>query len=180
MPNGGSDCCGTCWFNRTNEGKAGYPKKPRSELPAPHCEIRGLDIRAPFYTYCANHPHRNPGKVRVPIGPVFTGDSFGNRRVWQPCPDTEETRQAVLDLLGKIPEQPTSEYPIGLSLEVVIIGQVAEWGEKRALPGLERIMSFRDMPGDPGEPFARDQESLRAFAKEAHTRILQAHTGQTD
>jgi hypothetical protein len=24
MPNGGSDCCGTCWFNSTHQGQVGY------------------------------------------------------------------------------------------------------------------------------------------------------------
>lgn len=24
MPNGGSDCCGTCWFNSDNKSKAEY------------------------------------------------------------------------------------------------------------------------------------------------------------
>jgi len=24
MPNGGSDCCGTCWFNARNKGEARY------------------------------------------------------------------------------------------------------------------------------------------------------------
>jgi len=24
MPDGGSDCCGTCWFNERNKGEAGY------------------------------------------------------------------------------------------------------------------------------------------------------------
>ena len=49
MPNGGSDCCGTCWFNRSLEGKRGSANFNR-EIPS-RCEIRDLDIPDPFYTY---------------------------------------------------------------------------------------------------------------------------------
>ena len=48
MPNGGSDCCGTCWFNRSLEGQRGSANCNR-EIPS-HCEIRDLDIPDPFYT----------------------------------------------------------------------------------------------------------------------------------
>ncbi len=172
MPNGGSDCCGTCWFNRTNDGRAGFPEKPRRDRAPSYCEIRHLDVPDPFYTYCANHPHRNPGKIPVPIGPAFTGDSQGNREPLHPSPDTEEIRQAVLELLHQIPEQPTEQYPIGLSLETVIIWQLAEWEEHRALPGLERIMGFGDVPEDPDRPFARDQAQLKIAAGSARSQIL--------
>ena len=69
MPNGGSDCCGTCWFNRKNRGERDWPKHADNTLPD-HCEIRDLAIEDPFYTYCANHPHRRPERDRIPIGPV--------------------------------------------------------------------------------------------------------------
>jgi len=38
MPNGGSDCCGTCWFNARNKGEAGYGHALATE-PA-RCTIR--------------------------------------------------------------------------------------------------------------------------------------------
>ena len=60
MPNGGSDCCGTCWFNRSLEGQRGSANF-NDEIPS-HCEIRDLDIPDPFYTYCANHPCHRPGR----------------------------------------------------------------------------------------------------------------------
>ena len=69
MPNGGSDCCGTCWFNRANGGRKGSGNHDRSI--ASHCEIRDLPIRDPFYTYCANHPYRPDQREPIPIGPVF-------------------------------------------------------------------------------------------------------------
>ena len=56
MPNGGSDCCGTCWFNRQNRGKSGYPRDGEDRDDA-YCEIRDAAVENPFWTYCANHPH---------------------------------------------------------------------------------------------------------------------------
>ena len=47
MPNGGSDCCGTCWFNRTNQGERGT--QHRDESVPPYCEIRDLAIDDPFW-----------------------------------------------------------------------------------------------------------------------------------
>ncbi len=171
MPNGGSDCCGTCWLNRANEGRAGFPRTPIEERKASFCEIRDLPVDDPFYTYSANHPHRNPNRLRVPMGPVYTGDSFGNREPLHPSPDSEEDRQAVVQLLESIPEAPTEEYPIGLSLETVIIAQVAAWGERRAVPDLERISAFRDAPKDEDAWFRRDQSQLKALAADALARI---------
>src|SRR4051794_9493395 len=110
MPNGGSDCCGTCWFNRSNDGSPGDPHGP-DRRPA-FCEIRGLPIDNPFWTYCANHPHHNPGRVAIPVGPVFVCDAYPyTRRALVPCPDTEAVRAALLDLLAAMPEVPRPEYP---------------------------------------------------------------------
>ena len=98
MPNGGSDCCGTCWFNARNKGEAGYGD---ADDPEPNfCTIRGLAIENPFWTYCGNHPHRRPDRDPIPIGPVFIdagGYPYG-RKQWQPSPDTEEVRQHLLEL----------------------------------------------------------------------------------
>ena len=33
MPNGGSDCCGTCWFNRKNRGERDWHKHVDNTLP---------------------------------------------------------------------------------------------------------------------------------------------------
>ena len=30
MPNGGSDNCGTCWFNERNKGEVGFDPEPGS------------------------------------------------------------------------------------------------------------------------------------------------------
>jgi len=140
MPNGGSDCCGTCWFNAKNKGEAGYAhtKDPEPDF----CVIRGSAIEEPFYTYCGNHPHRNPAKSRYPVGPVYTGDPFGNREVWITLPDTPENRRNHLEILRGVDMRSAGEYPMGLPLCAVVIHQLAEWGETQAVPELERILAL--------------------------------------
>ena len=49
MPNGGSDCCGTCWFNRTNKGERDWLRHSDESIK-PYCDIRGQAIEDPFYT----------------------------------------------------------------------------------------------------------------------------------
>jgi hypothetical protein len=137
VPNGGSDCCGTCWFNLRNKGEAGYE---HVHDPEPHrCVIRNVDIANPFYTYCANHPHRNPARLAVPIGPVYTGDSQGNREVWLALEDTRENREAHLKLLEALCEATPDEYPLGKSMLMIVIEQLAAWGETRAIPLIRRV-----------------------------------------
>lgn len=141
MPNGGSDCCGTCWFNRRNAGERGYQRADSAEND--YCEIRDLPIESPFYTYCANHPHRRPDRDPIPIGPVerFAGDYSTNaREVWQPSPDTEEIRQHLLELLSEIYLHiPADRYPIGTSLGTAIMRQLGEFREERAVRDLQWI-----------------------------------------
>jgi hypothetical protein len=137
MPNGGSDCCGTCWFNLRNKGEAGYD---HAKDPEPNrCVIRNIDISDPYYTYCANHPHRNPARLTVPIGAVYTGDSQGEREVWLALEGSRENREAHLELLRALTETTPDEYPLGKSTLTSVIEQLAAWGETRAVPLLERV-----------------------------------------
>lgn len=136
MPNGGPDCCGTCWFNRRNRGEAGY-KHADDRSIEPYCEIRDVLIENPFYTYCANHPHRRPDRDPIPIGPITRPHGGYNpsysREVWIPSPDTEEIRLHLLDLLGEIFTHVSKDlYPIGPDLGGVVIWQLGEFREKRA------------------------------------------------
>ena len=140
MPNGGSDCCGTCWFNSANKGKAGYPPKDRN-LPH-YCEIRDLDIENPFYTYCANHPHHRPDRDPIPIGPVhsavYAGAGMYGREPWEPSPDSEEIRQHLLDLI-RLPEEEADKmrYPLINPAYTVAIQQLVEWRDERVIDALE-------------------------------------------
>lgn len=170
MPNGGSDCCGTCWFNAKNKGEAGYGHA--GDPGEDFCVIRGLEIWNPFYTYCANHPHRNPDRIRLPIGPVFTGDSTGRRDTWKASPDSDAIRAKLLELLAGIAEVPAREYPMGLYLDDVVIWQLGEFREPRAVPDLERIARF-DPSVQGGAPFVRGREQTVAMAKDALAKIRQ-------
>jgi hypothetical protein len=165
MPNGGSDCCGTCWFNAKNKGEAGYAHA-RDPEPA-FCTIRSLPIVDPFYTYCGNHPHRRPERDPIPIGPVFTGEQ---RELSEPSPDTEEIRQHLLALLRQIEEQPRSEYPIGLYTDDVVVWQLGEFKESRAAEALRRVASFDPNSVEAG-PFGRTRQRLVQLAREALGRI---------
>jgi len=168
MPNGGSDCCGTCWFNAKNKGRAGYD---HSRDPEPDfCTIRSLGIEKPFYTYCGNHPHRRPEKDHIPIGPVFTGDSSGSREFWKPSPDTEEIRLHLLGLLERMEERPRTEYPIGIFVEEIVIRQLAEFHEMRAVGQLRRIASFKPDSSDNGI-LGCDRKYLALLAREALEKI---------
>lgn len=167
MPNGGSDCCGICWFNSRN--REGAASEAGAGRPRAHCEIRGLDIARPFWTYCANHPHRSPERDRIPIGPVWVDKGQG-REIWQPAPDNEEVRGHLLDLVAKIEEQPASEYPIGIYRDELVVWQLGELRERQAIPQLQRIAAFRAEATD-GPPFNRTRQTLVRLAAEALARI---------
>jgi hypothetical protein len=169
MPNGGSDCCGTCCFNQKNKGQSGhaYAKDPGEA----YCVIRHTKIETPFWTYCTNHPHHNPEKVEIPIGPVFVrAQGSKGRAVWQPSPDSEEIRLVLLKHLDGIEEQPKKEYYKGFSLDEMVVWQIEEFREKRALAGLERIARF-DPAKSTGGPFNRTRERLVNLAREAREKI---------
>ena len=135
MPNGGSDCCGTCWFNRRNRGEKGYPKELDNDEEA-FCQIRDVAIEDPFWTYCANHPHRRPERDPIPIGPIMrnVGDGSNDREEWIESPDSEEIRQHLLELLGHFFQHvaESRRYPIGPDIGVVVLKQLGEFRERRA------------------------------------------------
>ena len=168
LPNGGSDCCGTCWFNSKNKGEAGYRHAGDNEPD--FCTIRNLAIENPFYTYCGNHPHRRSEKDRIPAGPVFVGDSSGSRKLWKPSPDSEEIRRHLLALLGDMAEQPTSEYPIGVYVDEMVVWQLGEFRDLRALEPLRRVSLFQADAKESG-PFDRTRNALIRLAREALEKI---------
>ncbi len=166
MPNGGSDCCGTCWFNARNQGDAGYA---HADDPEPNfCTIRRLAIERAFWTYCANHPHHRPDRDPIPIGPVYVDDG-GNRTEWQSSPDTEEVRQHLLELVRAIAAQPREEYPAGLYTDEVVVRQLGEFREVRAERELRQIAAFS--PDGPERRYGRTRAGLVAAALEALTKL---------
>ncbi|MCP4106572.1 MAG: hypothetical protein GY749_13730 [Desulfobacteraceae bacterium] len=168
MPNGGSDCCGTCWFNKKNKGKAGYnhAKEPGEAF----CIIREIIIADPFYTYCGNHPHRRPERDNIPLGPIFTGDSSGSRKIWLHSPDTEEIREHLLKLIHDIKSRPKSEYPIGIHTYELVVWQLGEFKESRAIKELQRITNFRTKLKIFNK-FGHTHERLKQLASEALDKI---------
>lgn len=136
MPNGGSDCCATCWFNAANRGAAGHGKGDPAIEPA--CEIRQLRIEAQFHTYCANHPMRIRERVTIPIGPVWVDQGRG-REISSASPDTPQIRAYLLQRLASIGRASRPEYPIGAPLDAVVIWQAGEFAERGAIAELQRI-----------------------------------------
>ena len=136
MPNGGSDCCGTCCHNRSLEGKQGISNF--NPDIASYCEIRNLDIEDPFYTYCANHPAHRPNRDSIPIGPVFVGM---RRTVWKESPDTEEIRQHLLDIVRN-PQKHQYLFPT-ITARDRAIQQLLVWRDKRLISALEDLSKKR-------------------------------------
>lgn len=139
MPNGGSDNCGTCWFNSKNKGEHGHEAFAKHAYePGPlRCLIRdGLVIGNPLYTYCVNHPHHNPSRIDVPLGPVYRHE---DRELWTLSPDTPAVREALLAALADVAANPRPDYPSGMSFGGVVMWQLGEFREVRALPLLETI-----------------------------------------
>jgi hypothetical protein len=141
MPNGGSDCCGTCWFNSQNKGETGYQNSAKKG--AVFCIIRDLEIPDPFWTYCANHPHHNQSKLDLPLGPVYIRDTYPySRKAWVNPPDNENVRLKLLELIEKISIEPQYKYPSSTDLQEEVIKQLTALKEKRALASLKRIMNL--------------------------------------
>ena len=153
MPNGGADCCGTCWFNSNfNEEKGHIEDNPDAEV---RCILRDLSIEDPFWTYCSNHPAQMPDRIETPIGPVYidAGEFPYNRKVWVESPDTEEIRETLLEILESTHEQPRPAYMVPSRVDETIIYQLMQFREERAVPILKRICEF--------DPFIRDYYGFR-------------------
>ena len=165
MPNGGSDCCGTCWFNRANRGKTGSAN--HDDAIPNYCEIRDLPIEDPFYTYCANHPYRLHRRLPVPLGPVYVhvGEETSERDIWVDAPDTEEIRSQLLQLLED-PGTLSDNYPFyGEDLVQVVVDELERLREPRAIPILEHIAQELRRQGEAVEvvhdAIARIQKAVR-------------------
>lgn len=149
MPNGGSDCCGTCPFNEKNGGEVGYAHA--SDPGRDFCIIREVLITGPaFYTYCANHPHHNPDGVDVPVGPIYQGESDGRRWIWVEAVDTASVRERAVAYLSRLQLQWRRAYPFGVDFASEVIRQLGKWHETRALPALQRLATAPVPPPPPG------------------------------
>jgi hypothetical protein len=81
MPNGGTDCCGECVFNRAIQELGSPHSKAQVDHQAfwdrSYCTLRAVKITNPFWTYCANYSHdraKIPGAV--PRGWIFASGLY--------------------------------------------------------------------------------------------------------
>src|SRR5690349_2840016 len=72
MPNGGPDNCGTCGFNRRNQGIWRNPLPNEDQVS--FCEIRNVAVVADHWTYCQNWHTQS----REPIGPIYASGLYEN------------------------------------------------------------------------------------------------------
>lgn len=91
MPNGGTDNCGMCPFVLDLGSSSA------------RCGIRDVELEAPLWTYCANHPKHNPFLVEHPVGPVYedAGEYPYRRVVLYPSPPDDDVG-ARLELLDQV------------------------------------------------------------------------------
>ena len=78
-------------------------------------------------------------------------------------------QEELISKLDQIEEQPRSEYPIGIYADEVIVWQLGEFRESRALEGLRRIASFDPKTSESG--FGRTRQTLVQLALEALEKI---------
>ena len=171
MPNGGSDNCGTCWFNRANEGRTAQEvPRPRQEAgEQAWCTIRGIEVSGPYWAYCANHQYHNPDRVEFPVGPVYTCFIRYSPRVIQiPSDDTPEIRAGLLRLLENMPETPAEGSPTETGFDEEVVKQLMKLREKRAVAGLRRVAGFDPLASTPDEArFPRNRVATVAWATQA-------------
>jgi len=77
VPNGGSDNCGNCRFNHANQWDGPEDTHRRVVDEESFCTIRGVAIKNPWWTYCAN-AH---SKSASPEGPIYAAGLGTTRSV---------------------------------------------------------------------------------------------------
>ena len=121
MPNGGSDCCMTCWFNPGAKYPPAEDFKDKSSeeilallesVPKPsdsYCKIRHFPVKDAAYTYWLNSNRHSYKQSPIPVGPVFefSGDYQTNERhISIKCPDTPEIRDNLLEIANDMIGRP--------------------------------------------------------------------------
>jgi len=166
MPNGGSDCCGTCWFNSNNEGEAGDHGAWKESTVK--CVIRNIEIPNPFWTYCINHPHHNINKVEVPLGPVYVTAGYPySREVWKAPLSNRKVRQDLLDLLNDMSPEATEGDRAVCEIDEEIIKHLRALKEIRALPLLLKIINSYISDNDSTQTITKDKAIIIGQAIEA-------------
>ena len=166
MPNGGTDCCGTCCFGEpiTEPHSGGSDGKVRQV----RCALRCLTIDNPFYRYCINHPRHNPQGIRDPLGPVYEASCYPYQRtVWMPAPDSPEIRKRLIALVEDNFSKLQGNYYFshGMVREIVVFEHLAALKEKGALPGLAGYLrTAREKLQGPNAPVLKAKGALKVKA----------------
>ncbi len=79
MPNGGTDCCALCSWNRATHQLSWRSSEHRQRFfELSHCLLRDANITSPFWTYCRNYRPLSRGVPREvdfltqrPTGPIM-------------------------------------------------------------------------------------------------------------
>ena len=135
MPNGhdvlqGAPVCALCWYFKDDR-----------------CTIRGVPIRERQDTLCLNQQAFMPDGNETAVGPVLWHLIDLHLRkwkpepenVWEPSPDTEEVRLELLRLLENV-DRVNSRAWLASPIGPVIIWQLIEFQEQRAVPVLKRLI----------------------------------------
>ena len=162
MPNGGSDCCGTCWFGISVANSAAGTLTTESRAIA-------KSVVWTFRTGSGPTVQTTPTTVRVEtsarLAPVPAGDSVqttpttvrvetpsrsdryaiddalrSTRKEWQPSPDTEGIREHLLDIV-RVPDEhrDTGYHFFTHPAHIAAIEQLLEWRDPRLISALEEI-----------------------------------------
>jgi ankyrin repeat protein len=75
MPNGGTDCCMNCAFNRANHDVGNIKSNDRFTR-IPFCTLRSVAVFDRAWTYCRSFSHKM-AEGREPIGPIFANGQWG-------------------------------------------------------------------------------------------------------
>ena len=126
------DNCGTCIYGVGGDGFSAV------------CSIRDVDIESLNWTYCINLPKYNKNDITVALGPVYKyAPDHYNRKVLIDSPDNQEVRGSLLIEASNIREVLDYHY-FDILRDEVIIWQLGEFKEKRAIELLENIQNFNE------------------------------------
>ena len=108
------------------------------------CFIREEVIENYCWTYCVNHPFFNKNAVITAMGPMYNyGPNHSERRVIVKSPDNQAVKDGLLEQANKIKEV-IDYHVIDLERDEVIVWQLGEFREKRAIELLEKIQEFNE------------------------------------
>lgn len=164
MPNGGTDNCHACWFNLRNKGFSGHGHPHENDPEPSFCRLRATPALSPAYVYCLNHCRSEETALDVAIGPR-NESRYPDRIPVLHAPDSAEARRRLLEYLEAIPHGPSPASHSPIPVDEVVVWQLGEFREQRAIDGLNKVLSFQSSTAH--EEDHRDWKSLKAAAHAA-------------